>query len=134
MKEQMNLLNYIYPNGEKVEISGDLLYALMQVLNQVKESETNQVFTHSYSTKAKATKSKDGLVESVELTTEQYPTAHAFFSQAPQFATTMLGVACQDLLMLIQQIHLEQIENKVALEVGSVQPPKQKENADIKLS
>ena len=58
-KEPINLLSYVYPNGEQVEISGDLIYALMQVLTQVKESETHNVFRHSYDVKSKQIKNKE---------------------------------------------------------------------------
>jgi hypothetical protein len=131
MNNEINLLEYIYDDQVKVEIPGSLLYALMQVLNQVKENETQYVFTHYYNEAPKTVKGLNDLVEKVETTLTKYPSATAYFNQEPQIATSMLGNAALDLLMLVQQVHSEQIEKGNALKVGSIQTPKKD---DVKLS
>lgn len=126
--EEIKLLRYEYKDGVNVSIPGGLVYALMQVLEQVKESETHYVFNHFYDKNSKEQKGLDGIVEKVVTTKEKYPSAQAYFSQEPQIATTMLGNAVVDLLMLVKQIHLDEIKKGNALEIGSVIPPQ-----DVKL-
>ena len=124
--EQINLLEHIYDNNAIVEVPGNLVYALMQVLQQVKEHETQTVFSHSYSFSAKEIKNKD-FVEEVKLEQKDYPTAQAFFSQKPVTATSILGMAAMDLLMLLQQAHLEEIKKGNAVKVGTIKTPKKDE-------
>ena len=127
--EKINLLEYVYDDNVNVELPGNLVYALMQVLSQVKENETQTVFTHSYSTSAKEVKSKGNkeLVGEVKLEQKEYPTAESFFNQQPVTATSVLGMASMDLLMLLQQAHLEEIKNGKEVKMGTVKKPKKDE-------
>lgn len=127
--EQINLLEHVYDDNAIVEVPGNLVYALMQVLQQVKEHETQTVFSHSYSFSAKEIKNKENkdFVEEVKLEQKDYPTAQAFFSQKPVTATSILGMAAMDLLMLLQQAHLEEIKKGNAVKVGTIKTPKKDE-------
>lgn len=117
----VNLLEYVYQPEDLIQIPGNLLYGLMQVLRQVKDSETHTVFTTAYATKAKEVFSKEdkNLLEKVELELKQYPSAQSYFEQQPVEATTMLGNASLDLLLLLQQIHLDNINSGIAKPVGT---------------
>jgi len=127
--EKINLLEHVYDDGVNVELPGNLVYALMQVLSQVKEAETSTVFAHSYSASAKEVKSKDNkdLIGEVKLEQKGYPTAESFFNQQPITATSVIGMAAMDLLMLLQQAHLEEIKKGNAVKVGTVKTPKKDE-------
>lgn len=130
-QEPINLLEYITNDPkQKTEIPTQAVHALMSVLNQVKESETHYVLNHYYNKSAKEIKNGD-LVEEVKLESEKFPSASSFFSQEPTIATTMLGVAAQDLLMGLQQVYLQEIEQGKVNKVGTVIAPK---NEDIKLT
>lgn len=130
--KEINPLEYIYDKGAVVEVPGDMIYALITLLGQVVDSETIQGFSHSYSTSAKEVKDGD-LIVGVELETEQYPTAHSFFSQKPITATSLLGVMAQDLQLLLKQQHLEEIEKGNAKKIGTVKTP-QEDGKVIKLT
>lgn len=119
MKEEINLLKHVYEKDVLVQIPGDLLYALMQVLNQVKENETQQVFVHSYSLDAKEVRDENNVLQNVEQTQIGYDTAQAFFNQSPLLGTSLTGAAAHDLLMLLQGIHLDNINAGIAKEVGT---------------
>lgn len=124
----INLLEYVYEPGQMVEVPGMLLYALMQVLREVKEQETNTAFTHYYSTGAKLQNSEDGRLEKVVEDKVLYPTAEAFFAQEPTLVTSLLGVYSQDMLLQVQQAHLLNIETGLAKQVGTFET-----QSDVKL-
>ncbi len=128
--EEINLLEYIYDDGDTVEVPGRLMEGLIQILRQVEQNETNQGFISAYPTKQKVNKKKD-VVESVEVEWEMYPTANSYFSQKPQETKSMLGVMALDLLMLLQQKHLENIRSGKAKKIGTM---KKVEDDGVKLS
>jgi hypothetical protein len=113
--EEINLLEYIYDDGATVEVPGRLIEGLIQTLRQVEQSETNQGFISSYPAESKVKKDK-----TVDIKWELYPTAEAYFSQQPQETKSMLGVMALDLLMLLQQVHLENIKSGKAVKVGTL--------------
>lgn len=128
--EEINLLEYIYDDTDTVEVPGRLMEGLIQILRQVEENETSQGFISSYPTEQKLDK-KDGVLESVKVEWEMYPTALSYFSQQPQETKSMLGVMALDLLMLLQQKHLENIRSGKAKKIGSM---KKVEDDGVKLS
>ena len=132
--EQINLLAHVYDEKATVEISGGLLYALMQVLEQVKEQETQTAFSHTYDTSAKEIKSSGNkeLIGEVKLEQKNYPTAEAFFNQKPITVTSIMGMAAMDLLMLLQKMHLEEIKKGNAVKAGTLKSLKKDE--EIKLT
>lgn len=120
--KEINLLEYSYPDGVKVEIPGRMIEGLMQFLRTVQQNETSMAFTNSYPTKFKEIFAKENkeFLEKVEVDYKPYPTAESFFSQTPQAVTSVLGAGAQDLLMLLQQAHLDNIEKGVAVKRGTV--------------
>lgn len=128
--EEINLLEYIYDDGDMVEIPGRLIEGLIQILRQVEQNETNQGFISSYPTEQKLNKNDD-VLESVEVKWEQYPTANSYFTQQPQEIKSMLGVMSLDLLMMLQQKHLENIRSGKAKKIGSI---RKVEDNGVKLS
>lgn len=128
--EEINLLEYIYDDGDMVEIPGRLIEGLIQILRQVEQNETNQGFISSYPTEQKLNKNDD-VLESVEVKWEQYPTANSYFTQQPQEIKSMLGVMSLDLLMMLQQKHLENIRSGKAKKIGSI---RKVEEDGVKLS
>lgn len=128
--EEINLLEYIYDDGDMVEIPGRLIEGLIQILRQVEQNETNQGFISSYPTEQKLNKEND-VLESVEIKWEQYPTANSYFTQQPQEIKSMLGVMSLDLLMMLQQKHLENIRSGKAKKIGSI---RKVEDNGVKLS
>lgn len=130
--EEINLLEYIYTEGETVTIPGKLVEGLIQLLRQVETNETNQGFISTYPKNQKVKKTEEDLIEAVEVEWELYPTANSYFSQQPQETKSMLGVMSLDLLMLLQQIHLENIRAGKAKKIGSIQTPEK--DADISIA
>lgn len=130
--EQINLLEYAYPDGVTVEIPGRLLEGLMQTIKQVVDNETYQGFTDTYPKTVQEVKGKESkLIEEVKLELTPYPTAQSYFSQEPQKIKTMLGVMCEDLLLFLKQIHLDSINEGKAQKIGTLKP---KNKDAIKLS
>lgn len=129
---EINLLEYVYEPGQMVEIPGKLMEGLMQFLRTVHQSETKTGFISAYpkSTKEVFSKTDKKHLEKVDVKWEIYPTAEAYFNQAPQEITTMLGAGAQDLLMLIQQGHLDNIKAGVAKKLGDF---KEEPAVDLKL-
>lgn len=134
---EINLLAHTYDNNTKVELPGTLLYALMQLLQAVKESETSVGLSHTYVKSSqevfdKERKMEDGsaFLNKVEQSFEVYPTAESWFSQKPQEHVSMLGAGAMDLLMLVQRGHLENIKAGITIEVKE----KEDEETEIKLS
>ena len=133
-KEEVNLLEHVYDKGQMTEFPGEVIYALMQVLSQVRDSEKMFGFTTSYVKSSKEVFDKkrtmqDGskFLNAVEQEFEVYPTAESWFNQKPQEMTSMLGATAMDLLMLLQNIHLENIEKGIAKPVGTFEKPKNEE-------
>lgn len=117
--EEINLLEYIYDDGDTVQVPGRLVEGLIQTLRQVEQSETNQGFISAYPSTSKIKKEEKNVI-SVDVQWENYPTAESYFSQQPQETKSMLGVMALDLLMLLQQIHLENIREGKAKKVGTL--------------
>lgn len=129
--EEINLLEYIYDDGDTVEVPGRLMEGLIQILRQVEQNETGQGFISAYPTGQKVNRKGEDLLESVEVEWEMYPTALSYFSQQPQETKSMLGVMALDLLMLLQQKHLENIRSGKAKKIGTM---KKVEDDGVKLS
>jgi len=124
-ENNINLLEHIYDDETMVEVPGSFLYAVMQVLNAVRENETQDGFAHYYAKDSKEVRNEDGtLVVEIKTELQPYPTANSFFNQQPFEFTTRIGMAAFDLLMLAQQSHLQNIQNGLAKKVGTVIPPK----------
>jgi hypothetical protein len=137
MKQEINLLSHTYDNNTMVQIPGSLLYALLQILQSVKDRETNIGFTATYAKKTKEVFNKEIKMDNgepflakVEQEFEVYPTAESWFAQKPQEHVSMLGCGAMDLLMLLQKGHLENINNGLTVEVGTFK----KEDEKIQLS
>lgn len=132
-KEQINLLEYAYPDGVSVEIPGKLLEALLQILRQTVQSETSQGFIDNFPKSFKEVKNKETkILEEVQIEWTPYTSPQSYFSQQPQNIKSMLGVMAEDLLLLLQQVHLDNIENKRALKIGTLKPKINKD--EIRLS
>ena len=133
--EQINLLDYTYPEGVMVEIPGRMLEGLIQILKTVDERETTKGFINTYPTSNKEifSKDKEGFLESVKVEWKTYPTAESYFNQEPQEVKTLLGAMALDLTLLLKQAHLENIKSGIAVERGSF-AIENDEKEDIKLS
>lgn len=129
---QVNLLEHIYDNSTMVEIPGTMLYAMLTLLNQVKDNETiPNAFISQYPEKSKKVFNKEdkNFLEKVEVDWGTYPTAQSFFEQTPVEAMSLLGAMATDQLMLLQQAHLDNINNGLTKKVGSFE-----KKEDVKLS
>ena len=121
-EEQINLLEHIYDAETMVSVPGTMLYAMIQLLNQVKENETlNVAFISQYPEKSKKVFNKEDkkFLEKVEVEWASYPTAQSFFDQKPVEAMSVLGAMATDQLLLLQQAHLDNINNGLTKKVGS---------------
>ena len=127
----INLLEYKYAQEDFVQIPGMALYELMLFAKAVAEAEERMGLCYSYPKKVKEIKDKDFLT-AVEATWEEYPTASSFYSQQPQMYTSMLGAGANDLLLKIQNVHLQNIQNGTAKKLGTFET--EEENVEIKLS
>lgn len=113
---------HIYKEKVLTEIPGDLLYGLITILEQVVESESSESsFLYSYPDNVK--KSFDSLdekfLEKVEIDWKEYPTAKSFFEQVPVKTMSILGAMAEDLLLLLRQIHLDNINKGLTKKVGT---------------
>jgi len=118
---EINLMEYVYDQETMVNIPGSMLYALLQLLRQVVDDQTKTVFTSKYGTDVKEIYTEK-LLEKVEMTLKDYPTATSFFNQTPVDGVSVLGAMAQDLLLLLQQGHLDNIKSGVAKQVGTFTP------------
>ncbi len=130
MNEEINLLEYTYPDGVMIEIPGKLLEGLIQILKTVDEKETTTGFINNYPLTSKENFTEDFLT-SVEVDWKGYPTAEAYFNQKPQEIKSLLGAMALDLCLMLKQAHLVNIENGVAKKIGSFEPEIEE---DVKLS
>jgi hypothetical protein len=131
-EEQINLLEYSYPEGTTIEMPGRLLEGLIQILTAVDEKETTKGFINSYPLTSKEVFREDFL-EAVDVEWTGYTTAESYFNQKPQEVKTMLGAMSLDLCLMLKQIHLSNINNKVAKKIGSFEQESEG-TGDIKLS
>jgi hypothetical protein len=136
MEEQINLLDYSYPDGTMVEIPGRLLEGLIQILNTVNEKETTKGFIDKYPVSIKEifNKDKEDFLEDVKVEWKGFTTAQAYFNQDPQEVKTLLGAMALDLCLLLKQGHLENIKAGIAVERGSFEIPQENEKEGIQLS
>jgi hypothetical protein len=128
-----DLKEHIYKDGVTSEIPGDLHHSLIGLLEQVIENETvHNAFLYQYPEKSKKVFDKEDkeFLEKVETEWAEYPTAHSFFSQTPVKAMSTLGAYCEDLLLLLRQIHLDNISKGLTNKIGTFAP---KEDSDVKL-
>ena len=109
MIEQTNISEYSYPTETKVEILGSVLLALLNLLNDVHANERRIVLL------ADLPDENGELVEASPI---------EFFQQQPRRALTDLGASALDLKIFLEEIHLRNIENNIAIkneEIGSFQ-------------
>lgn len=131
-EEQINLLDYSYPDGVMVQIPGRLLEGLIQILTTVDEKETTRGFINNYPTTSKEVFEGE-LLKSVDVEWKGYTSAEAYFNQAPQDIKTMLGAMSLDLCLMLKQGHLENIRAGIAKKIGSFEQEPEG-TGDVKLS
>lgn len=120
-EEQINLLEYSYPDGVAIEIPGRLLEGLIQILTTVDEKETTRGFINKYPLKSREVFRGDFL-EAVDVEWKGYPSAESYFNQEPQDIKTLLGAMALDLCLMLKQAHLENIKLGIAKKQGSFEP------------
>lgn len=130
-KEQINLMEYTYPEGTMIQIPGRLLEGLIQILTEVDKKETTMGFINNYPLSSKEVKREDFL-ESVDVEWTGYTSAESYFNQKPQDIKSMLGVMALDLCLLLKQAHLENINEGIAKKLGSFEAETPAE--DVKLT
>ena len=124
--KEINLLEHVYDKGQMVEFPGELVYALMQVLEKVADHEKVTGFPTAYAKSTKEVFDKERTMSdgskflvAVEQELELYPTAESWFNQRPQELVSMLGAMAMDLLGGLKSIHLENIQKGIAKPVGT---------------
>lgn len=130
-EEQINLLEYSYPEGTTIEIPGRLLEGLIQILTTVDEKETTRGFINKYPLESKEIFRGDFL-ESVDVEWVGYPSAESYFNQKPQDIKTLLGAMALDLCLMLKQAHLENINLGIAKKVGSFEVESTKDEVKLK--
>lgn len=99
MQEKINISDYTYINGQNVTISGEVLIAMLNLLQELKERETQEVLLLSKPTKI----TKDEIlwrpVKSVD-----------FFAQQPVKGLTYIGTKCLDIEFMLSKVHQENIK------------------------
>lgn len=131
MEEQINLLDYSYPEGVSIEIPGRLLEGLIQILTTVDEKETTRGFINNYPLASKEV-FKGDVLESVDVEWKGYSSAESYFNQEPQDIKTMLGAMALDLCLMLKQAHLENIQNGIAKKLGSFETETEKDEVKLK--
>ena len=132
-KDQINLMDYTYPEGTMIQIPGRLLEGLIQILTEVDKKETTMGFINNYPLSSKEVKREDFL-ESVDVEWTGYTSAESYFNQKPQDIKSMLGVMSLDLLLLLKQAHLANIEDGVAKKLGSFEAETPAEDVKLTIS
>lgn len=130
-EEQINLLEYSYPEGVSVEIPGRLLEGLIQILTTVDEKETTRGFINKYPLNSKEV-FKGDFLESVDVEWKGYSSAESYFNQKPQDIKTLLGAMALDLCLMLKQAHLENIKVGVAKKQGTFEPQEEKDEVKLK--
>jgi len=97
-KKPINLADYTYEKGTKIEISSELFEALMETLTIVEQQETKNVLLNTFP----QAKAKD----KIEYKDHD---AKTFFSQDVQTALTVVGASCLDLKFNLLQVHQENV-------------------------
>jgi hypothetical protein len=131
MEEEINLLEYSYPDGTMIEIPGRLLEGLIQILTTVDTQETTKGFINKYPVTSKENFVGE-VLESVDVEWAGYTTAESYFNQEPQEIKTLLGAMALDICLMLKQAHLENIKEGIAKKAGSFEAEKPKE--DVKLT
>jgi hypothetical protein len=129
-EEQINLLEYSYPDGVSVEIPGRLLEGLIQILTTVDEKETTRGFINNYPLTSKEV-FKGDFLESVDVEWKGYSSAESYFNQEPQDIKTLLGAMALDLCLMLKQAHLENIKGGVAKKQGTFEPQEAKDEVKL---
>ena len=115
--EQINPMDYTYNPETIIELPGTALLELMLFAKTVVTNEERLGLSFSYSKKSKEVKGADKNLQKVEEELVDYTTAESFFSQTPRQFTTLLGAGAQDLLLKLQNMHLQNIKNNVAIPI-----------------
>lgn len=108
-EQKTNITEYSYPTETKVEILGSVLLAILNLLNNVHANEGRMVLL------ADLPNENGELVEASPI---------EFFQQQPRRALTDLGASALDLKLFLEEVHLRNIENNIAIkneEIGSFQ-------------
>lgn len=114
-EKEINLLDYTYEPTQTVAIPGLALMELILFAKTVATNEEQVGLSYVYSEKSKENFTEDFLTD-VSEKLKEYPTAEAFFNQEPKKFISMLGAGASDLLMKLQQVHLQNIKDGVAIE------------------
>lgn len=118
MEEQINILDYGYSEESiKIELKGNTLIGLIQVLDAVINENTHVSYLNQYPLNSKVNTTDfqgNKVIDTVSVDWEKYPNANSFFSQIPVESTTVLGVQALDLKSVLQRIHMKNIEDGVA--------------------
>lgn len=136
----INPLEYTYKEGDRVEIDGWLLHALMQFTQQVEEDNLSIGLAHAYTAKPKEIKTKDEasgkeIVTHIDVEHKEYPSMNSFMSQQPVKFTSMLGAVAIDLRNNMFREHMKNIEAGKAIKTGTVSTPKESnEESPLKLA
>lgn len=130
-EEQINLLEYSYPEGVSVGIPGRLLEGLIQILTTVDEKETTRGFINRYPLNSKEVYRGDFL-ESVDVEWKGYSSAESYFNQEPQDTKSLLGAMALDLCLMLKQAHLENIKEGLAKKQGTFETETVKDEVKLK--
>lgn len=130
-EEQINLLEYSYPEGVNIEIPGRLLEGLIQILTTVDEKETTRGFINNYPLSSKEV-FRGEFLESVDVEWKGYSSAESYFNQEPQDIKTLLGAMALDLCLMLKQAHLENIKEGIAKKQGTFETEKEQDEVKLK--
>ena len=78
---EINLKEYVYSTEDKVEIPAKLIEGLIDVLGQVRDSETSYGLLSSFPKSSKEIKDENGRLIDVEIKWEDYPNPESYFNQ-----------------------------------------------------
>jgi hypothetical protein len=99
MKEKINISDYTYISGQNATIKGEILIAMLNLLQELKERETQEVLLLSRPTK---------ITKNEVIWTGTKPAE--FFSQQPVKGLTHIGAKCLDLEFVLSIVHEENIQ------------------------
>ena len=123
-KTYTNLADYSYSRDTQTQISGNLVDALIGVLQEVELQETRNSFLTMTPT----------AIKKGELSWNKIPNPEEFFMQEPQQTMSLLGAQVLDLRFLLLNIKNDDVKSgvsKLTSEIGAFQTKKDEE---LKLS
>lgn len=113
-EEKINLADYTFEQGSIVEIPGELLTALLDVLTMVENQETKTVMLN-----------EETIATGKGKTEQKMYDAKTFFSQEPKPAMTIMGASAMDMKFNLLHWFMEAVKAGKAIKKHEIRKDEQ---------